>query len=55
MNLIVQIDSNALTWFKGYWYRSAKLLLGIAQQVNKDRLLKVCLGKSFEDYQKIES
>lgn len=50
MNLLATMSKKILEWYKGFYYRALKSLLRVKQMANKELLLKVCLGKTFEEF-----
>lgn len=55
MNLLTAADTGAMELLKAFTSRSMKALLGLKQSVNKDDLLKICLGQDFESWQRQET
>ena len=53
-NLISIFDKHSLTWYGSFLYRAIKRLLNIKDKVSKEELLRITLGKSFEEYMLIE-
>lgn len=54
-NPITAIDKESWSWLKSFYYRSLKLILDIIDNANKDRLIELCLGSSFRDFQHKET
>lgn len=50
INLLTLFDSKLKDWYEGLIYRSCKVLLKIKEKVSKTALLRICLGKTFDEY-----
>ena len=50
VNLLSLFDDKLLGWYRGFIYRSCKALLRIKEKVSTEALLRVSLGKTFEEF-----
>lgn len=50
INLMAPISKKVKDWYKGFYYRALKALLRIKENANTEKLLRICLGKSFEEF-----
>ena len=53
-NILSIFDKKTLIWLKSFHYKAFKTLLGFKDNISTDDLLKLTIGKSFEEYMKIE-